>query len=552
MRSGAGTTHGIILTIPKGSSVSIYSTANGWSNVSYNGKSGWVSSAYLNTMVPVPSQPTVPEVPVEDPVVVAKPAVLLLDDLKATYDNVNVTVKGRAVTKDGVRDVTATVNGKAVAVTRYERPELNDLYKEGYTLSNLGFSLTIDKSTLSAGRHILVVRSTALDGSVKEVTTTFYMTKPRPVIAVSGLTDGQSVPGSDVAVTGYALNSDGVSGVNYYVNGVNKGAAAYGAASAGTGAYTTYTGYKNANYSFILKAADLVPAKMNSVRIELTGKDGSVYAKTIVLKGTDTANFIPEAQVNTRDYYAAIESKKSVAPKVSSATATLNQIQYHMDPGNYLFNDTDKYMFMNLKYKAGDLTITAAELNGILTGMGVLENKGQAFLTAAETYGVNPFYLIAHAIHETSRGTSTLAKGQYVTDTYTRFGDATSIVPSGIPEADRTKLVYNVFGIGAWDVNANLWGAQKAYTEKWFSVDEAILGGAKWISQGYINRANNNQNTLFKMRFNFPENMEHEYATDLGWSQKQAGRIKTQIESYEAKNNVKLNLTFMYPTFKNE
>ncbi|HCW72607.1 MAG TPA: hypothetical protein DHM90_01140, partial [Clostridiaceae bacterium] len=93
--------------------------------------------------------------PVEDPVVVAKPAVLLLDDLKATYDNVNVTVKGRAVTKDGVKDVTATVDGKPVTVTRYERPELNDLYKDGYTLSNIGFSLTIDKSSLSAGRHTL-------------------------------------------------------------------------------------------------------------------------------------------------------------------------------------------------------------------------------------------------------------------------------------------------------------------------------------------------------------------------------------------------------------
>lgn len=551
MRSGAGTTHGIILTIPKGSSVSIHSSSNGWSNVSYNGKTGWVSAAYLNTMVPVETLPTVPEVPKEDPVVVEKPAVLLLDDLKASYDNVNVTVMGRAVTKDGVKDVTATVNGKAVTVTRYERPELNDLYKDGYTLSNLGFSLTIDKSTLSAGRHILVVKSTALDGTVKQITTSFYMTKPQPVIAVSGLTDGQSVPGSDVSVSGYALNADGVTGVNYFVNGVSKGAVSYGAASTGTGAYSSYTGYQNANYSFILKAADLSPSKMNSVRIELTGKDGTVYARTLVLRGTDTANYVAEAQANTRDFYANLESKKSVAPKVSNATATLNQIQYHMDPGNYLHHETDKYMFMNLRYKAGDLSITAAELNGILANMGVLENKGQAFLTAAETYGVNPFYLISHAIHETGRGTSILARGQYVTDTYTKFGDASSIVPGGIPEADRTKLVYNVFGIGAWDVNANLWGAQKAYTEKWFTVDEAIMGGAKWISEGYINRPNNNQNTLFKMRFNFPEKMEHEYATDLGWSQKQAARIKAQIESYEATNKVKLNLTFMYPTFKN-
>ncbi|HCW72608.1 MAG TPA: hypothetical protein DHM90_01145, partial [Clostridiaceae bacterium] len=185
-------------------------------------------------------------------------------------------------------------------------------------------------------------------------------------------------PGNDVTVTGYALNSDGVNSVSYFVNGVSKGTVSYGAASTATGAYATYTGYKNADYSFTLKALDLVPSKMNSVRIELTGKDGTVYARTIVLRGTDTANYISEAQVNTRDYYAALESRKSVAPKALNATATLNQIQYHMDPGNYLFHDTDKYMFMNLRYKAGDLNITAAELNTILTNMGVLENMGQA------------------------------------------------------------------------------------------------------------------------------------------------------------------------------
>jgi beta-N-acetylglucosaminidase len=44
--------------------------------------------------------------------------------------------------------------------------------------------------------------------------------------------------------------------------------------------------------------------------------------------------------------------------------------------------------------------------------------------------------------------------------------------------------------------------------------------------------------------------MNHEYATDLGWAQKQAGRIKDQIEAYMAKNpDSKLDLKFYYPKF---
>ena len=76
------------------------------------------------------------------------------------------------------------------------------------------------------------------------------------------------------------------------------------------------------------------------------------------------------------------------------------------------------------------------------------------------------------------------------------------------------------------------------------------MGGAKWIGQNYISRSSS-QNTLFKMRFNFPEGMNHEYATDLGWAQKQAKRIKEQIEVYMLKNpGANLNLKFFYRKFK--
>jgi peptidoglycan hydrolase-like protein with peptidoglycan-binding domain len=50
MRSGAGTSSKIILTIPKGSKVNVISQSGNWSYVEYNGKKGHVSNSYLTSV----------------------------------------------------------------------------------------------------------------------------------------------------------------------------------------------------------------------------------------------------------------------------------------------------------------------------------------------------------------------------------------------------------------------------------------------------------------------------------------------------------------------
>jgi len=581
MRKGSSTKQGIILTIPKGREVTVISSSNGWSNVSYNGKTGWVSSTYLTALVPVtppvvtppvivvpeppvtpvppvvpevpvtPAPPVVPEKPVEVPVVV-KPAVLLVDNIKSLYNNENIIVSGLALTMDGIKSVTATIDGNEVAVERIERPDMHVIYGEGYNLSNIGFRLNIDKSTLSAGKHSVVIKATANDGSVKDYANSFKLTKPTAAITLNGLTDGQAVPSGNVNVSGYAVNVDGVSEVRYYVNDINKGAVAYGSASGEASAYASYTGYANAGYNFTLNAADLSSTGMNAVRVELTGKDGTKYSKTVLLKGSNTSRYIAEAQAKTRDQYAAVEYGKGakIYSNGSFIDATPYQVQYHMDPANFIHHSLYKYMFMDLRYTVNQLDIDAAKLDNMLAGKGSLNGTGAYFLKAAETHGINPFYLIAHALLETGHGKSVLSNGQLVKDTYTKFGDASTIVPDSIPLEDREKLVYNVFGIGAYDSNPELWGAQKAYELKWFTIEDAIVGGAKWISDGYLNRTAGSQNTLFKMRYNFPDNMIHQYATDVAWAKSQSGFIKTQVDAYNKANGTDIDLVYIYPTFK--
>lgn len=538
MRKGASTSYGIILTIPKGKSVTVLSVSGSWSNVTYNGKTGWVSNAYLTKLVPHPApkpdpapapkpDPTptpTPDPQPQPPVVEKKPQVLLLEDLKSSYNNVDVVVNGRALSHDGIASVTVKVDGKDVTVKRVARPDLHSLYSEGYTLDNIGFNFTIPKATLTPGTHTVAVTIKGKDGTTKSTSLSFTMLKPAPVVTINGLTDGGAVPTGTATVTGSTSYVDGVASARYLINGTEKGKLSAG------------------NFSFTVNAADF-KAGMNTLTIEVTGKDGTVYKRGITLKGAGAENFTAEQVSKTRDEYALLEYNKSI-----TSSRDIRTIESYIDPANYIHSDSYKYMFFQLNYTKGQMSLTAEDLNLILKGKGVLDGMGQAFLDGADLYGVNPFYLITHAIHETGHGTSTLAKGQLVKDTYTKFGDNSTIVVDGLPE-DQRKTVYNVFGIGAWDVGANFWGAQRAYSEGWFTVEDAIKGGAKWISQNYINRATK-QNTLYKMRFNLAENMEHQYATDLGWAEKQAGRLKTQIDDYIKAGGKGLVQNFIYPIFK--
>lgn len=182
-------------------------------------------------------------------------------------------------------------------------------------------------------------------------------------------------------------------------------------------------------------------------------------------------------------------------------------IKYYMNPNNFLDN-TYKYKFLNLNYMEG---VTEADLNNILKGKGALNEKGAVFLKAAKDSNINPLYLVSHALLETGNGTSTLATGILVSSV-----GGVKVEP---------KTTYNLFGIGAIDSAPEKGGSERAYKECWFSVDEAIIGGAKFVSTDYINSEKYKQNTLYKMRWNVSVRW-HQYATDTGWARKQLARVK--------------------------
>ena len=186
--------------------------------------------------------------------------------------------------------------------------------------------------------------------------------------------------------------------------------------------------------------------------------------------------------------------------------ATESETAEYMNPNSF-YTDAYKYKFLDLSKPNN---VSEETLNNYLADKGVMKGMGAAFIEAAKEYNVSEVYLVAHACLESGNGTSQLATGVEVNGT----------------------TVYNLFGIGAYDANPVGNGSQRAYSQGWTSVESAIKGGAKWISENYVNSPDGRHNTLYKMLWN-PENPgTHQYATYIGWAVKQAASIEKIFSSF--------------------
>lgn len=251
---------------------------------------------------------------------------------------------------------------------------------------------------------------------------------------------------------------------------------------------------------------------------------------------SDNREYNYEKYDKTLDQIVDMQSKVNpvyVLPKYSINPSNID-ISAYLNPKNFENYDYALYQFLKLDYIEG---ITAETLNVYLKGQGVLENQGEAFLAAAKENKINVAYLTAHTILETGHGTSKLATGVPVDQV------------DGNPV--ESKITFNMFGIRATDDNPSKNGSEYAYKKEWFSVESAIMGGAQFISENYINNDTRKQNTLYKMRWNPASTASmvgiatHQYATDIGWSYKISCIIK-QIQD----NDTNANLQFEIPQYK--
>lgn len=277
--------------------------------------------------------------------------------------------------------------------------------------------------------------------------------------------------------------------------------------------------------AMVTKTGKVTAVSAGTAVITASNADGPYDEVTIRVKGSPAPS--SEVNINHNSYvmpggvtYTAYslslddmaQRQMNLSPKYNEGggfrAASAEQVREYLDPNEFCAG-AYKYQFMDLSKYNG---VSRDALNAFLDGKGILSGQADAFIQAARTYNVSEIYLVAHACIETGNGTSQLATGVEV---------------NGV-------RVYNMYGIGAIDSGAVSGGANTAYSQGWTTPAEAISGGAKWISENYINSAQYRQNTLYKMRWN-PENPgQHLYATDVSWAAAQAviiDRIMSELPS---------------------
>lgn len=223
-------------------------------------------------------------------------------------------------------------------------------------------------------------------------------------------------------------------------------------------------------------------------------KETTSTSKPIVKTTPSTPKIVIEKSRYT--FGQALDRQMRVAPQINIGWgwyhANRTQTSNAMNPTNIWNSTVQRYQMLNLgKYQG----IPVSKLNQLLSNKGTLSGQGKAFADGCKRYQVNEIYLIAHALLESGHGKSNFASGRYG--------------------------VYNYFGIGAFDSNPNN-AITFARNEGWTTPAKAIIGGAKFVREGYIDKG---QNTLYRMRWNPKNPATHQYATDINWCKHQATTI---------------------------
>lgn len=193
-------------------------------------------------------------------------------------------------------------------------------------------------------------------------------------------------------------------------------------------------------------------------------------------------------------------------------------IEFYLNPEN-----GNVFQFVRLDEPTG---VSSEQVDQILSGKGILDGHGNTFVEAAKKHQVNDAYLIAHSLLETGGGTSPLANGIEVGKN--EADELELVTDTNRERLSAIKMTYNMYGIGAADSCPEECGAIRAYESGWFHPEEAIINGAKFVSEQYIYNEFS-QNTLYKMKWNpamKDRNEWKQYATDIGWAEKQTETIE--------------------------
>jgi mannosyl-glycoprotein endo-beta-N-acetylglucosaminidase len=519
VRKSASTSSAILIKLPSGTEVKVQSESNGWAKIQVNGVEGYVSSEFLSTSKSNPAPPKEEQQ--------TSKTMFVNVSLGSTLSMYNSVSTNASILVKLARGVEVTVyseeNGwskiEAYGKTGYVSSEFLSETKPATGEENTPDNNPDSNNVEAVTKYIDVIYGSSLNLRSAASTSAAVITKLArgTIVTVHSEENGWS-----------RVTANGQTG---YVS------SQYLSKTAPFNPNTTNGTIEKVYESYNISLNDLTKKQMavnpqtdkkyktyistDAVTVT-TPTSGNVNGTGWNVRGGAGTDYWVVGQVNNQDSLQILSTVKDTAGNTwyeinynkAWVNASPEDVAYFVDPNNFLSSTVDSLQFLKLSASAN---IDAVEINErILSGKGILQGLASAFITAGDTFGINEIYLISHALLETGNGTSQLAKGVQING----------------------KTVYNMYGIGAYDNSALNSGAQFAYNAGWFTPEAAIIGGAQFIGNGYINAG---QDTLYKMRWN-PGSVtkngyaSHQYATDIGWAAKQVNQINniySLLDSYK-------------------
>lgn len=219
-------------------------------------------------------------------------------------------------------------------------------------------------------------------------------------------------------------------------------------------------------------------------------------------------------------------------------------VSYYMDPRLYLKPD---YVFMFEKLTYDSQYHTVDKVKNILssTRLGNYDsNYANSYMEAAKKYNVSPIHLASRTRQEIGDTTAVISGASFTYNNRTYSG------------------LYNAYNIGAYS-GAENWknglifanggedGTTKStyYGRPWNTLNKAIVGGAQFISEGYIN---NNQYTGYLQKFNVFNGKDkigvHQYMTNL---RAPLGESSSTYSTYDSFGMLSNDFVFTIPVYNN-
>lgn len=207
--------------------------------------------------------------------------------------------------------------------------------------------------------------------------------------------------------------------------------------------------------------------------------------------------------------------------------ASKEAIAYIMDPRNFL-DENNIFQFLELTYT----NYNYEQIMNMISGSYLNStNTIDAIIDSANTYNVNPYYIIARLIQEQGKTGTELVFGKGYNGNYSGYYNAFNIGATG---NTRTEVIIN--------------GLKRAQKEGWTSLEASIIGGTRIIAKNYIAKG---QNTLYLQKFDV-ENSDgslytHQYMQNLLAAKNEATRITKVVNNLGINNSY----NFIIPLYEN-